>query len=381
MKVVGIVVEYNPLHHGHMVHIKKTLALSKADCLVAVMSGNVVQRGEFSLVNKFTKTKWALHAGVDLVIELPSVYSLQSADLFAQTSVELLSKLGVSELYFGSESGQIEPLVNLLETLESDAYQTLLKHFLDQGNSYPTSSNLAIKELNQDEAYNQPNNILGIQYLKAIKTLNLPMKAYTFKRESTGYYDEINENLTIQSASAIRKSLKGDLDVKHYVPHFVYKDLLNVPLYDLEMFYPYLKYIHAVKTPKEIETIFGMEEGLENRFLNVKSFTSVEDYINQIISPRYTYAKIKRSLMHFLLDIKKEDIALFNPPYLRILGMNEQGQILLNQVKKTLDIPLITKMKQARHPYLEIELRISKLMQSVTDEDLLRQEFKPLIIF
>jgi predicted nucleotidyltransferase len=381
VKIVGIVVEYNPLHHGHMVHIKKTKALSNADCLVAVMSGNVVQRGEFSIVNKFTKTKWALHAGVDLVIELPSVYSLQSADLFAKTSVELLSKLGVSELYFGSESGEIEPLKDYLTLLESEPYQNLLKRFLDEGNSYPTSSDLAMKALNKDDSYNQPNNILGIQYLSAIKTLNSPMEAFTFKRESTGYYDDINEALSIQSASAIRKSLKNDLDVKHYVPHFVYKDLTKAHLYDLEQFFSYLKYIHAIKTSTRVNEIFGMEEGLENRFLQIESFKSIDDYINQVISPRYTYAKIKRTLMHFILDIQKEDLKNFSAPYIRVLGMNEQGQTLLNQVKKTLDIPLITKMKQDRHPYLEIELRISKLMQSVSGEDLLKQEFKPLIIF
>ncbi|MFU8787370.1 MAG: nucleotidyltransferase, partial [Candidatus Izemoplasmataceae bacterium] len=354
MKIVGIIVEYNPLHYGHIHHIKETRRLSNADVLIAVMSSNVVQRGEFSMIDKFTRTRWALKAGIDMVVELPGIFALQSADLFAYTSVSLLNHLGVNEIYFGSETGDTMPLYELVDIMNTSEYSDLLKHYLNEGKSFPTSSDLALNELGHEALLKHPNNILGLQYINGINALKAPIKAHAIRRIDSGYYDDILEGTTIQSATSIRKCLIEGVDIKNYVPSYVYEDLKSYKPFDLERFYPYIDYLTRVLTPEDLHNVFGFEEGLENRYLSIEKFESVEDYINQVISPRYTHAKIKRTLMHMLIQTKKDVLTDFNPPYIRILGMNTVGQNYVNKIKKDVSIPLITKLKQTRHPYLDL---------------------------
>ena len=380
VKIVGIVVEYNPLHFGHVHHIEETRKKSNADVLIAVMSSHVVQRGEFSIVDKFKRTQWALNAGIDLVIELPGVFVLQSADLFAQTSVELLHHLGVEEIYFGSETGQVEELEMIALLMESKTYQDHLKKFLSEGKSYPSSSHLALSMVTDSEAYQKPNNILGIQYIKAIHHLKSKMKPCAIERVGSGYYDDFFEERKIQSATAIRKRHKTQGQIKSYVPSDVYLDLLSVKPIDLEHFYDYLQYRLASMNPKELKQIFGFEEGLENRFLQVEYFESIDDLIQQVISGRYTHAKIKRNIMHLLIGTKKSQLKVFNVPYIRVLGMNQNGQRYLSKIKHELTLPLITKIKGKRHYVLDMELRITKIYDLVYKRDLLKKEFEPVII-
>ncbi|MFH5881898.1 nucleotidyltransferase [Liberiplasma polymorphum] len=380
MKIVGIIVEYNPLHNGHIHHIEETRRLSNADVLIAVMSSNVVQRGEFSMIDKFTRTRWALKAGIDMVVELPGIFALQSADLFAYTSVSLLNHLGVNEIYFGSETGDTMPLYELVDIMNTSEYSDLLKHYLNEGKSFPTSSDLALNELGHQALLKHPNNILGLQYINAINALKAPIKAHAIRRIDSGYYDDILEGTTIQSATSIRKCLIEGVNIKNYVPSYVYEDLKSYKPFDLERFYPYIDYLTRVLTREDLHNVFGFEEGLENRYLSIEKFESVEDYINQVISPRYTHAKIKRTLMHMLIQTKKDVLTDFNPPYIRILGMNTVGQNYVNKIKKDVSIPLITKLKQTRHPYLDLELRITTLIDIPLNKNLLKEEFKPVLI-
>lgn len=379
MKAAGIIVEYNPLHNGHLHHIKETRRKSKCDCLIAVMSGNFTQRGEPAMIDKFTRTKMALLNEVDLVIELPFLLTIQSADVFACASVSLLNYLGVDELYFGSESGNIDELYKLSDIINSKEYNKLIKTYLKKGNSFPTSSALAVKELSDSTLYNKPNNILGIHYINAVKRLNSKMKIKTIERIKTNYHDVYTEGTKIQSASAIRKLLRTDTDISNFVPSSVNELLKDRKIIDLEMFYEYLKYKIISSSNKDLNNIFGMKEGLENRIKSIKDFSSVSDLIEKVISRRYTNSKLKRSLVHILCETKKEILNPIEVPYIRILGMNDTGKNYLNIVKKGLSVPLISKVTENIHPYLDTELKVSMIYSLVSDRDIFKEEFKPVI--
>jgi predicted nucleotidyltransferase len=379
MKVAGIIVEYNPLHNGHLHHILETRKISNCDYLIAVMSGNFTQRGEVAMIDKFTRTKMALLNHVDLVIELPFVFSVQSADIFAYTSVAILNHLKVDEIYFGSESGNIDELFHLSDILDSEEYNKLVLKYSKQGNSYPTSSDLAVKDLTSSTIYNLPNNILGIQYISAVKKLKSNIKICTIKRIETNYYDEYTLGKDIQSASAIRKMINNNEDIKDYVPKNVFDLLDGRKIVNLEMFTEYFKYkIHSA-TKEDIEAVFNINEGFENRVKKIKDFSSVEDLISQLITRRYTNSKIRRSLIHILCNTEKSVLNSFEVPYLRILGMTSAGQGYLNIIKKDLEVPLISKITDKKHPYLEMELKASKIYSMVSDTDVFKEELKPPI--
>jgi predicted nucleotidyltransferase len=379
MKVAGIIVEYNPLHNGHVHHIKESRRLSKCDYLVCVMSSNFTQRGEPAIIDKFTRTKMALQNGVDLVIELPFVFTVQNANIFARTSVEILHHLKVDEIYFGSETGNIKELEKLGTIMSSYEYNNLVKKFSKEGNSYPTSSDLAMKELYPSKAYELPNNILGIQYILAGKDLNSKITFHTIDRLSVNYFDEIKSTSNIQSASAIRKSLVKNEDISVYVPSSVHNLLNNRKLVTYEDFYAQFTYILKSKTKEDLGNIFNINEGFENRLLKAKGFTSVQTLIDSVLTRRYTNSKVKRSLAHILCNTKKELITSFEIPYIRILGMNQQGKAFLNSVKHDIEIPIISKVKEGIHPYLDMELRVSKIYEIASDTDSFKEEFKPLI--
>lgn len=379
MKTVGIIVEYNPLHNGHLHHILETRRISKCDCLIAVMSSSFTQRGEPAIIDKFTRTKMALLNSVDLVVELPFVYSVQSADIFAYGAVSILNHLVVEEIYFGSESGNIEELTTLNDVIHSSEYDILIQQYLKQGNSYPTSSNMAVNELTQSSNYDQPNNILGIQYINAIKKLNSSITIQTIKRLNTNYHDPLTNDTNIQSATAIRSLIMSNLDYSEFVPSSV-SDLLHLrKAVTIEDFSEYLKYQILGSSSTDLKQIFGVEEGLENRLKKVNNFDSVEELIKQVISRRYTNSKIKRMLIHLICQTKKTDIIDFTVPYIRVLGMNDNGKNYLNSIKKTVEIPIISSVKEGIHPFLDIELKASKIYGLVSDIDTFKAEFNPII--
>ena len=380
MGVCGIVVEYNPFHFGHLYHLETARKESGAEVVIAVMSSHVVQRGEFSVIDKFTRTRWALDAGVDLVVELPGIYVLQSADLFAQASVRLLAALGMDTLCFGSETGDLHALNVMLEVMETDVYHARVRAHLDTGKSYPTSSHLALKSLIKDYESSAPNNILGIQYLRALRKLDHPVKALAIKRISTGYYDDIRTDTTIQSATAIRAAMRRGEDISQYVPAYVHADLQGKQGVNLEDFFPFIRYQLATATPEELQRLSGFDEGLEHRFLQTENYDSVASLLKQLLTTRYTHARLKRALMHLLIRTDKRLSADRQPPYIRVLGMNQRGQDHLNTIKKDLTIPLITKITRERDIFLDMELRITKLYDLVHHEPFFEHEFAPVLI-
>ena len=381
MKAVGIVVEYNPLHFGHLHHIQEAKKKTDADIMIAVMSGNVVQRGNFSIVDKFEKTKWALRSGIDLVIELPSVFVLQSADVFALTSVSLLNHLRISQLVFGSETGIVEPLKDIAKIMRDDDYNARVKYYMNQGYSYPNSCDLALKEYNQSNTHAHPNNILGIQYIQAINDLNATIEPFAIKRIQSDYHDDLKPNQVIQSATAIRACIAQNKAYKHFVPNPVYETLKDYPCVDIEHYHDTIQALIATHSQKTLERIFSFDEGFENRVLKTEKTDSVKALVEQLKTPRYTHAKIYRSIMHMLLNIEKDLMTSKEVPYIRVLGMNSVGQNYLSSIKKDLTIPLITKIKNDRHAYLNKELNISKLYDLCTNRNLFLREFEPVIIF
>ncbi len=379
MKATGIIVEYNPLHNGHMYHLQKTKELFPDTCIIAVMSGNFTQRGEPAIIDKFARTEMAIKAGVDLVIELPFVFTVQNADIFAQTSVHLLDMLGVDNIVFGSETGDITTLEDMLSQMDSKTYHNRVKFHLKQGNSYPTASALAMKEQGIDEGFDAPNNILGLQYLKAKQTLKSGIEFHTIKRTSTGYYEKIKARASIQSATAIREQIKHDEAIDRYVPKHVSSILKDRKAIDYNSFTSSFQYIINAMDARDIKSLFNMTEGIEHRIKKMRQFDSTDELIEQLITRRYTYSSIKRTLAHLLCQTPSDLIESFTPGYIRVLGMNETGKAYLSQIKHDLTVPLVTNAKEGIHPYLDHELKVSQIYTLASDKDVFKMEFDPTI--
>ena len=337
--VIGLIVEYNPFHNGHLHHIQEIDRLFEDNIKIAVMSGDFVQRGEPSLINKFEKTKIALSQGIDIVIELPIFYSSQSAEIFAKGSVNLLNQLSCSHIVFGSESNDLDKLKKIATISLTKEFELSLKEFLAEGFSYPTAFSKAL--------FNEKlgsNDILALEYLKAIKTINSKIEACCIKREKTGYYD--NEKDNFASASYIRKVLLDTNEkkenklnkIKNLVPEFSYKILEeNFGVFScLNDFYDLMKY-NIIKNYSTLKNIQDLEIGLENRLYKYSlENLSFSDFFDKILSKRLTISRLQRILLHSLLDLTEEltDKVKNKVPYVKILGFSNRGQEYLNYLKK-----------------------------------------------
>ncbi len=335
MKSVGIICEYNPFHNGHIYHIKKVKELYPDYTIILVMSGNFTQRGEVSLIDKWQKTKIALNY-VDLVIELPFPFSTQSADIFAYGSTEILNKLKVNALVFGAESNY-DDLYAVAKVQQKDKFNMLVKEYLDEGINYPTALSKAIYKLTNINI-NQPNDLLGVSYIKNL--INTDIEIKTIKRTNDFHNSSLNSNII--SASTIRKLLKENKNISKYVPKETLNSLNKV--HTTEEFFPYLKY----KIISEIDNLNiyqTVDEGIENRIKKyIYEANSLDELVNKIKTKRYTYNKLKRMFIHILCGFTKEKAQKMKKiEYIRILGFNENGQKYLNNIKKDLNIPVITK--------------------------------------
>ena len=236
MKIVGVIIEYNPFHNGHKYHLEKLKEDTKADVVVGVMSGDYVQRGEPSIVNRFLKSEFSLRGGIDLIVELPSFYSTQSGEVFALGGVGILKELGVDTIVFGSESNNIVELERIALLGETEEFKLLLKEELKKGYSYPTSYSNALNLLKIDKKI-ASNDILGLEYIKARNILAPEIEIKTIQRINAGYYDStVNEN--ISSATGVRKKIFKDEQVGDAVPNFVNDSLLKEQKVRLADYYP-----------------------------------------------------------------------------------------------------------------------------------------------
>ncbi|HHV46203.1 MAG TPA: nucleotidyltransferase [Tissierellia bacterium] len=367
MKVVGIVAEYNPFHFGHKYHLEMSKKITDSEYAIAVMSGSFVQRGEPSLVDKWTKAKMAIDNGVDLVIELPFIFATQSAELFAYGSVALLNSLNIVDyISFGSEEGKLDILSEIAHVLieEPPYYRESLKTYLKKGDSFSVSRQKAlkdycekykVKDINLDAVLNSPNNILAIEYLKALIRLNSSITPVTIKRIGS-HFKETNLSNKISSATAIRKKLLEDAEsideIKDYVPHNTYVHLFkylnsNNGFNSLHNYNQIIHYLLRINCSKDLKDIIDIEPGLENRIIDMSSKErDLDSFIQSIVTKRYPRSRIQRILIHLMAGLKKSDLVdiLPNyPSYIRVLGANEKGFKLLRKIKEKSDIPIITK--------------------------------------
>jgi len=338
--VIGLIVEYNPFHNGHLHHIQEIDRLFEDNIKIAVMSSDYVQRGEPSLINKFEKTKIALSQGVDIVIELPAFYSTQSAEIFAKGSINLLNKLSCSHIVFGSESNDLEKLKRIATISMTKEFELSLRKFLAEGFSYPTAFSKALF----DEKLGS-NDILALEYLKAIKAINPKIEAYCIKREKTGYYDDEKDNFA--SATHIRKILldynkkKEDKlnKIKNLVPEFSYKILEeNFGVFScLSDFYDLIKY-NIIKNHSNLKNIQDLEVGLENRLYKYSlENLKFEDFFNKVLTKRITISRLQRILLHSLFGLTETitERVKNKVSFVKILGFSTKGQEYLNYLKKS----------------------------------------------
>ena len=353
LEAVGIICEYNPLHNGHIHHIKEVKKLFPGKSIILVLNGYFLERGEISILSKENKTKLALIYGVDLVVELPFIFGSQSADIFADAAIKVLGYLGCSYLVFGSESNNIEALLKVAEIQNDPKYNEKVKELLKTGMNYPTALS---KALNMDIDVFNPNDLLGISYIKAIKKNNLKLKPVTIKRTSS--YHNLEEDENIISASNIRNRLKQGYDISNYVPRKTLKLIENISLNDL---FPFIKY--KILTDMDLSKYLTVDEGIENRLKEkIMDSNNIEELILNIKTKRYTYNKISRMLVHILTSLPKEINKLASIEYIKILGFNKKGREYLHNLKEDLEISLIPIPNSLQYKYELIAAQVYSLI-------------------
>ena len=349
---IGIICEYNPFHYGHIYHINKVKEMYPTSNIVLVLSGNICQRGDLSLINKFDKADVALKYGIDLVVELPFKF-IQSADYFAKGSIEILNKLKCRKIVFGSESNDIDLLTTLAKTqINNKEFDKKIKKELSSGINYPTALSKALKELTGKEV-NAPNDILGITYIKEIIKNKYNIEPICIKR-TTDYNNKKIEG-KITSASSIKELIKNNKNFKIYIPKYSHK-YFNNPIF-LDDYFDYLKY--QIIISNDLTIYQDIDTNLSNRIKKyIVSSNNLNELINNIKTKKFTYNKIKRVLTHILFNIKNEDCNN-KLDYIRILAFNKKGKSVLNKIKKEIDIPILTKYD---NKYLNKDLEITKIL-------------------
>jgi len=378
MKSVGIICEYNPFHNGHLYHLTKVKEMFPDYKIVLVMSGNFTERGDMSIINKWDKTDIALQYGVDLVVELPFVFASQSADIFAKGSIEILDHLNVDYLIFGSESNDLNKLIEMAKIqLNNKKYNSLVKEYMSEGINYPTALSKALYDLTGKKII-KPNDILGVTYIREILKLNSKIKPITIKRNDNYNCMELEEFMS--SATSIRYALKNNSNVSKQVPEYVIP-FLNKKLHFIDDYFSYLKY-NILTNIDELDKFQTVDEGIDNRIRKyIINSRSLDELILKIKTKRYTYNKLNRMFTHILCNFTKEEANEFkNIEYIRILGFNNNGRLYLNNIKKDVKVPIITNFSSIKNKMLDIEFRTTCVFASILDEkekiNLIESEYK-----
>ena len=364
--VLGIISEYNPFHNGHLHHLNESKKMSHSDYSIAIMTGNFTQRGEPSIVDKWSKTKMAIESGVDLVIELPTLYSISSAENFATGAIKVLDSLGIVDyISFGSECNDISILTDVANVLynEPDEYKTLLAHELSKGISFPKAREKALMMYLNDvrrfaNVLSSPNNILGIEYLKALQRQKSNIKPITIKRANASHNDNtISYSSKIASASAIRNlCLSNDISLlQNVMPESSFNILTesikmgnivkNLSAFDKEIIYTLRK-----MSIEEIANLPDVSEGLEFALKSAANeCNSVVELLSIVDTKRYTKTRFQRILLYAILGITKKDMQISKniKPYIRILGFNNKGKGILSEIsKKNRKLELVSSVKK-----------------------------------
>ncbi len=363
-KVLGIISEYNPFHNGHLYHLEQSKKITGANYTIAIMSGNFTQRGSTSIIDKWSKAEIALNCGIDLVIELPLLYSISSAENFADGAIKILDSLKIVDyLSFGAETSEIDNLDKIANVLykEPKAYKDLLTTEIKKGLSFPKARENALMTYlpdsnNYENILSSPNNILGIEYLKALKRHKSNIRPISVARFETGYND-LNYSGNIASATAIRNIVKnGGFDIiRRLLPSPSYNILMdNIKqghiVTDLSAFEKQIIYNLRKMDVKEISDLPDVTEGLEFAIKKAaNACNTLHEFFTLIKSKRYTATRIQRILLYALLGITKKDMALSKKinPYIRVLGLNNRGKFLISEIAKSNPkLEIITSVKR-----------------------------------
>lgn len=357
MKSLGIIAEFNPFHQGHQYLIEEAMKQTDSEVCVVVMSGNFMQRGSFAVSDKWIRAEAAVKKGVNLVVELPTIFACNSAEYFAKGGVEVLEGFGcIDYLAFGSENGNLRKLQSAADFLKEndEVLHCQIQALMKQGNSYPRARQIAAEKLQPDFDANlisEPNNILALEYLKQLKTL----KPFTVKRKGSGYH---------QSASMIRKELTAENPQKFAEMNKTYWELVAAKILQTDS--------------KRLEEIFSAGEGLGNKLKNeIRYASTAEQLIERIKSKAYTYSRICRLLTQVLLDIDRTTVTNA-AGYIRILAFDNIGAKFIKEVKKRdcAALPIITNINKELPDYKEIQATLEKdilasdLYHIITKKDL-----------
>lgn len=381
MKTVGLITEYNPFHNGHAYHIKKARELTGADTVIVVMSGDFVQRGTPAIMPKHLRATCALLAGASLVIELPVCFATGSAEYFAWGAVSLLHELGcIDSICFGSECGHVQILDEIAQILLSEppAYSDALKDALKKGCSYPAARQQALSIYSDQykEVLASPNNILGIEYLKALHKLQSNIKAFSIKRIGAGYHDT-DSSQSLSSATAIRTDIHNMEMLRNQMPAVCFEFLQD----SYQTRYPIipddfsllLKARLLTETSESLCRYMDVSPDLANRIIHMRNdYMNMEQFCDLLKTKELTRSRISRSLMHILLGITHDwhHSMQSSVPYARILGFRKDRAEIFRKLKSSSSIPLITRPAQAElnasaQEMLALDLYASDLYESV----------------
>ena len=358
MKICAIICEYNPLHYGHLYHIQKAKELSGCDAIMCIQAGNFTQRGEPAITNKYVRARMALEGGADIVVQIPTAYCCSSAEIFALAGVKIANSFdNVTHLAFGCETENFELLKEIAKFFanEPKEYKEKLKKFLDVGDSLPVARQKAVEEMMKEDKVvfseitetlnilTKPNNILAIEYLKALYKTKSKIEPI-FTTRSNSDYNSADLNGKDSSATAIRTRLltkKNIKSIKKLVPSFTYnlmkEDIKEFGLPDTDLYNDLCAYVVKTSSEDEIKNIYDVSEGIQNRFIDsAKKFKDFNELLLDVKTKRYTYTRLKRIVLRLLLKIDKEIVSsiykMDKLPFIKVLAFNAGNKELLSNV-------------------------------------------------
>ena len=369
--ITGIIAEFNPLHLGHAALISRVKAESEG-CIV-ILSSNFTQRGSPSFVDKFTRSRMALLAGADLVIELPFLFACSAGQDFARGAVSLLARTGFADsLAFGMETPDFD-VMSLIRAEDTPDYTQTLKYELSRGASFPKAHSLALESVipGAGEFISQPNNMLALSYIREIVKNDYPLDVMKVKREG------------VCRSRAIREDLAGNSDM---LPEFSRRMIDESEVSDESRLWPLLEGVFIRSRPEDLRLVWGIDEGIEGLFLkHWRASQDLEDFIGRCVCARYTRAHIRRRLIYILLGLDRWEVSgamREGVPYARVLGFNDKGRKIL---RRQSGVRVITSLAQAQgrtgRYFADVEYRASQLYElTLSHQDINRETRKPVII-
>ena len=369
MQIIGIVTEYNPFHNGHLYQIKKIKEMYPDSVIIVAMSGNYTMRGEISVLDKWNKTNIAINNGIDIVLEIPFIYSNQSSDIFSYAALKMLNEFKIEKLVFGSETNNID-LLSLASSVQIDnkKFDSLVKDYMSKGYNYPSSIGKSIYELTGIKI-KESNDILGVSYIKEILKNKYNIKPISIKR--TNNFKTNTKKSNIISAYEIREFLNKNESIKEYVPNNVTPYIKKV---DYEKLFNLIKY-KVISEKNSLNKYHLIDEGIENRiYEGVIKCDNYDDLVKYISNKRVTINKVNRILINIFVGLTKEEVSNKELSYIKILGLSKNGKKYYSKIKKDINIKVCNKFEKN---VMNTELKASYLYSIITnDKSIFNSEIK-----